>query len=141
MLFRSIKDAVHPGPVGQTVMAASIIADMVKKTQVSQIVIEATPGAPKSIGASAKVDGLTLADGKLTFTALENALPWVLPPDAAEGYALSKAGHRFSMEKVTVRNLKPGKYEMKIDGQAVGQWMDGQLALGVELEEIGRAHV
>ena len=30
------------------------------------------------------------------FTFAGNALPWVLPPEAAEGYELTKAGHRFS---------------------------------------------
>ena len=129
-----IKDAVHPGPVGQTVMAASIIADMVKKTQVSQIVIEAVPGGPKSIGASAKVDGLTLADGKLTFTALENALPWVLPPDAAEGVQLTALGHRYSNQKLTVRQLPQGKYTLSIDGTEVGRFTEAQLGSGVELE-------
>ena len=59
----------------------------------------------------------------------------MLPPDAAEGYALSKAAHHFSVDKLTVRDLKPGKYEVRIDGQPVGQWSEGQLAFGVELGE------
>ncbi len=129
-----IKDAVHPGPVGQTVMAASIIADMVKKTQVSQIVIEALPGGPKSIGASAKVDGLALADGELSFTALESALPWVLPPDAAEGVQITALGHRYSNQKVTVLQLPKGKYTLRIDGTEVGIFTEAQFARGVELQ-------
>jgi hypothetical protein len=40
-----------------------------------------------------------------------------------------------SNEKLTIRNLSPGKYEVKIDGTSIGQWTDGQLAFGVEIEE------
>jgi lysophospholipase L1-like esterase len=129
-----IKDAVHPGPVGQAVMAAAVISDMVKRSTVSQLVIDAVPGAPKSIGATAKIDELALAEGKLTFTALENALPWVLPPDAAEGVQLTALGHRYSNQKVTVLQLPKGKYALKIDGEEVGQFTDAQLARGVELQ-------
>ena len=52
----------------------------------------------------------------MSFTFTANALPWVLPPDAAEGPTLTHLGHRYGNEKLTVRNLKPGKYELKIDG-------------------------
>jgi hypothetical protein len=38
------------------------------------------------------------------------------------------------MEAFTARNLKPGKYELKIDGQSVGTWADTQLAFRLELE-------
>jgi hypothetical protein len=44
----------------------------------------------------------------------------VLPPEAAEGVALTKLGHKFSNEKLIAGNLKPGRYELKIDGTPVG---------------------
>jgi lysophospholipase L1-like esterase len=129
-----IKDAVHPGPVGQAVMAAAVISDMVKRTNVSQIDVEAAPGAPTAKAVNAKVDALTLDGGKVAFTALENALPWVLPPDAAEGAQLTALGHRYSNQKLIVRLLPKGKYQVSIDGAAVGQYTDAQLARGVELQ-------
>jgi hypothetical protein len=70
----------------------------------------------------------------VSFKLAANALPWVLPPDAAEGYALTKAGHRFGAEKVTVLGLKAGNYDLKIDGQSIGQWNAEALARGVELQ-------
>ncbi len=42
--FTMIPDGVHPGPAGQTVMAAAIIDDMVKPSAVSRIVIEERNG-------------------------------------------------------------------------------------------------
>jgi len=77
---------------------------------------------------AAKGDGVS-------FSLLENALPWVLPADALAGAKMSSLGHRYGNEKVTVRNLKPGSYELKIDGNVIGKYTDGQLGFGVELEE------
>lgn len=128
-----IPDAVHPGPTGQVVMAAAVLEDMVARSSVSAITIQEKDG--KLVGNAGKNPVIDLQGGEtIRFTHTATALPWVLPPDAAEGYALAKAAHRFSVEKLTVRNLKPGNYEVKIDGQPVGQWSDGQLAMGVEMQ-------
>lgn len=129
-----IGDAVHPGAAGQTVMAAAIINDVVPKTVVSQTVVIADAAKPTSTAANAKLSDLKVEGGKVTFTLLANSLPWVLPPDTAEGQALTHLGHRNGNEKITVRQLPVGKYEVKIDGAAIGQFTDGQLASGVELE-------
>ena len=129
-----IGDAVHPGAVGQTVMAAAIINDAVPKTVVSQTTNVADATKPTSTAANAKVSDLKVDGGKVTFTLLANSLPWVLPPDTAEGQALTHIGHRNGNEKLTVRQLPVGKYELKIDGTPVGQLTDAQLAFGVELE-------
>lgn len=70
----------------------------------------------------------------MSFTFQANALPWVLPPDAAEGYKLTAAGHRNSAEVFAVRGLKPGKYELKIDGQPAGTWTESVLGFKIELQ-------
>ncbi len=129
-----IGDAVHPGPVGQTVMAAAIINDAVPKTVVSQTTIIAEAVKPTSTAANAKVSDLKVDGSKVSFTLLANALPWVLPPDTAEGQMLTHIGHRNGNEKLTVRQLPVGKYEVKIDGAPIGQFTDAQLGTGVELE-------
>ena len=129
-----IADAVHPGAVGQTVMATAIINDAVPKTVVSQTMIMADAAKPTSTAANAKVSDLKVDGGKVTFTLLANSLPWVLPPDTADGQKLTSLGHRYSNEKLTVRQLPAGKYELKIDGAPIGQFTEGQLTFGVELE-------
>ena len=40
-----------------------------------------------------------------------------------------------SAEKLAVRSLAPGTYELKIDGAAVGRWTDAELAAGIDLGE------
>jgi hypothetical protein len=87
--------------------------------------VKATRGVASNLQKTAK---------GVTFDFTGEALPWVLPPDAAAGYTLTHAGHRFSNEKVTVRDLPAGDYELKIDGNEVAKVTAGQLAFGVELE-------
>jgi lysophospholipase L1-like esterase len=129
-----IQDGVHPGPVGQTVMAVAIIDNIVPRTIVSKITVAEKDGKQAATGVNGTVTEFQSADDRISFTFAANALPWVLPPDAAEGPALTALGHRYGNEKFTVLNLKPGKYELKIDSTPIGQWTDAQLAFGVELE-------
>lgn len=132
--FTMIQDGVHPGAAGQAVMAVAIINDIVPKSSVSAIVIDEKAGKLAATAMGGKVADFNAGDA-ISFTFLAERLPWVLPPEAAEGYKLTHAGHRYSNEKITARGLKPGKYELKIDGQAVGTYASSQLAFGVELEE------
>ena len=129
-----IKDAVHPGPAGQFVMATALIGDIAPKSQVSAVTIFQKDGKWLSSTSNAKVSDLSGGD-KIAFTLKANALPWVVPAEAEEGNKLMHAGHKMSNEKLTVRNLAPGSYELTIDGAPIGKWTDGQLAFGVELEE------
>ncbi len=135
--YTLIKDAVHPDAPGQVVMAVAILNDMVPKSAVSQIIVAAQPKTGKlgATAANGKVSDFQHDGDKISFNFKANALPWVLPPDAAEGYKLTHAGHRNGNEKIIVRNLPAGKYALHIDGEFVGTYLDGQLAFGVELEE------
>ncbi len=133
--FTLIKDAVHPDAPGQLVMAASIINDAVRKSPVSQVTASLADDGVKVTAGNGKVTDAKRNDAGLSFTFEANSLPWVVPPEAADGFKLTHAGHRYSNEKVTARNLKPGKYDVKIDGEVVGTYTEGQLAFGVELEE------
>lgn len=132
--FIIIPDAVHPGAPGHVIMATAIINDMCPRGPVSAITVQDKAGKLAPAAVNGKIADFQASDDKVSFTFTANALPWVLPEDAALGYKLTSAGHRYSNEKVTFRNLKPGKYELKIDGQSVGTWPDSQLAFGVELE-------
>jgi lysophospholipase L1-like esterase len=129
-----IKDAVHPGATGQVVMAAALIADAFPKTQVCGITISQKDGKWVVAVSNGKVTDSSELE-KHAVTIKSNALPWVLPTDAAEGYKLVHAGHRMSNEKFTVRNLSPGSYEVRIDGSPIGKWTEAQLGSGVEIEE------
>jgi len=129
-----IKDAVHPGPTGQCVMACAILNDMVKKLPVSRTVVSETNGQTSAKATNGTVTNFNSDSSKISFTLTAGALPWVLPPDAAEGVKLTNAGHRFSAERLIIHSLKSGKYDLKIDGQSVGTYTADQLEAGIELE-------
>ncbi|NLX99405.1 MAG: SGNH/GDSL hydrolase family protein [Rhodopirellula sp.] len=132
--FTLIPDAVHPAASGQVVMAAAVVNDICPRTSVSAITIQEKGGKLAAVAANGKVTDFQADNDAVRFTFTANALPWVLPPDALPGYQLVRAGHKYSMEGFSARNLKPGKYELKIDGQSVGMWADTQLAFRLELE-------
>lgn len=132
--FTLIKDGVHPDAPGQVVMAAAVINDMVARSMVSKVEIDVA-AQPKSKVANGKVTELAKTDNGVSFTLEANSLPWVLPSEASLGAKLTKIGHKFSNEKLIVRALATGSYELKIDGKPVGTYTDAQLSTGIELQE------
>lgn len=132
--FTLIRDAVHPDAPGQVVMATAILADIGPKGMVSSITVQQKAGKLAALAGGGKIADFAVDGDNVRFTFTANALPWVLPPEAMPGYQLLHAGHRYSNEAISFKNLKPGKYELKIDGQSVGVWTDAQLAFRVELE-------
>ena len=133
--FTMIPDGVHPGPTGQVVMATAILEDIVPRSQCTQILVDDKAGKLTPTANGGKITDFNGTDTNVSFTFAAEKLPWVLPPDAQDGYKMTHAGHHYSNEKVSVRGLKPGKYDLKIDGETIGSYASGQLAFGVELEE------
>jgi lysophospholipase L1-like esterase len=133
-----IPDTVHPTATGHAIMAAAFINDTVFCPPVSEILI-----TKKDNQWMATVGNGELSDVQggetITFTFKAQSLPWVLPPEADEGRKLVplafKKPPKLSSERLAVRNLAPGKYELKIDGESVGQWTDAELAAGIDLGE------
>jgi len=86
-----------------------------------------------------EVSELRGGDDKLAFTFAADSLPWVLPPEADEGRKLISSAYKtppnLSSEKLAVRGLAAGSYELKIDGEVVGHWTDAELAIGIDLGE------
>jgi len=146
--FTMIPDGVHPASAGQVVMATALLEDIVPRSQCTQITIDQKDGKLTPTANGGKITEFNGGDS-VSFTFAADRLPWVVPPrketdpkgpanlvtDATEGYKLTHAGHHYSNEKVSVRGLKPGKYDLKIDGTTIGTYQAGQLAFGVELEE------
>jgi len=133
--FTVIPDAVHPDANGQAIMAFSLLEQMNSLRQVSGVTANRVRGKWRvSGGKTGEITDVEGDEDGVAFTFKAPALPWVLPPEAARGYALTKAGHKMSNERLVVRGLKPGKYELKIDGVIVGQYTHAQLGSKVELQ-------
>jgi lysophospholipase L1-like esterase len=131
-LFTLIGDAVHPEADGQLVMALALLSDIGAEPLVSSLhavrdgrrwTVHARNGSVSDI-----------EDGSLAFTFKASALPWVVPEDAAQGFALAEAGAKMSRETFRVSGLKPGRYELRIDDEAVGVYDWTDLGAGIDLQ-------
>ncbi len=134
--FTLIRDAVHPGPDGQLIMAAAIINDLGLPRQVSNIAISLSPeGKPRVRAAGGEVTDLSATDDGLAFTFTAKALPWVVPEEARLGAKLCRLGHRLGKEGLEIHGLRPGQYALFIDDVEVGRYSSEALERHIELQE------
>lgn len=139
-------DPVHPNPVGQLLMAASILASLHAPAQVSSAVLD---GGSGRILASehCRISKIVRGPGSLAFTRLDEALPFPIADEARAAVRLTPSIGDLSLHLLQVRNLKPGTYRMSIDGTKVasvtstdleGGWNMGLLERG-PIADQGRA--
>ena len=134
--FTLIKDAIHPDPPGQVVMAFAMIDDLGLRSQLCNIRIQPLPnGSLKAFPAGGTVENLKMTDGGIEFDWTAKGLPWVLPEEAQPGATLLHLGHKASKEGLEVHGLKPGKYELMIDDVVVGTYADVALSRHIELQQ------
>lgn len=134
--FTLIRDAVHPDPPGQIVMAFAMIDDLGLRGPLSNIRIQPLAnGELKAFAAGGTVQDLKQTESGLEFNWIAKGLPWVLPEEAQSGAGLLKLGHKASREGLEIHGLKPGRYELSIDDQVVGTYPDVALSRHIELQE------
>ena len=130
-----LPDRVHPSAAGHMLMAATLLRAWGAPATVAQVEIDAAAKAVISAENTA-VSQLAGAGGELRWTQLDKALPLPLSVDDAEVELAQKAGADLASldrEPLAVRGLSAGRYELKIDGQSIGSFTDGELAKGVDL--------
>lgn len=133
--FTMIKDAIHPGALGQIVMAYAILNDMGVQRYVSNIRVGTNPKGKKgAFGRGGKLTEFTQDDEGLSFTWEADSLPMVLPEEAESGAKLLHLGHRLGKESIEIHDLQSGKYELSIDGVVVGKYPADRLAKHIEIQ-------
>ena len=133
--FTMVEDSVHPGPDGQLVMALAFLTDINADPVVSTINIVREKDKWSTKIEKGKLSQIKTTDDKIGFTFSADSLPWVVPAEAALGYRISGAGRKMSRETIRIVGLKPGKYELRIDGNKVGTYGYAEFAGGVQLQE------
>lgn len=128
------KDRVHPRDPGGYVMAAKFIEDLGEPKFVSRMEFDA---AKKSLEESfnADVSGLKFDGGKISFTALEAALPYPTTKEKDEYDKVINFLPEYNREILRIKNLEAGKYSLSIDGKKVGEYDAGELSDGINLAE------
>lgn len=124
-------DAVHPGPPGQALMAASILKGLSFPTLVSAVEIDAAGG--KVVGATnCKVENVAAKDGGVSFSRLDEALPF-FPADAKGILASTPILDELNKYTLKVTGLAAGNYEVRIGGKKVATHTAAELAAGTNL--------
>lgn len=132
---RIIPDRVHPGPAGHLIMAAEILRAWKAPAVVSAVRIDAATGKAVETKNTA-VTGLQKNGGSWQWTQLDESLPMpVAWDDPVMKLAVDSSDFiaAFNQQPLAVAGLAAGKYDLKIDGQAVGSFSSEELAAGVNL--------
>lgn len=132
---RIVPDRIHPGPGGHLVMTEALLEAWHAPSSVSAVEIDA---AAKRVAGSdhAAVSDLQSADGGIGWSELDQALPMPIDFDD-KVVALSVRSSSFvqslDQEPLKVTGLISARYELKIDGDRVGEFSREQLGEGVNL--------
>jgi hypothetical protein len=131
-------DAVHPGPPGQALMAASILKAMKFPHLVSSMDIMLKPDLPGVLAKNCKYAnlGVKFDNGgpaiEASFMRQDLALPF-FPEQAKSILKWTPLLEEMNDYGLKVAGLKAGKYDVKLGGKQVASFTDAELAKGVNL--------
>ncbi len=155
-------DRVHPGALGNTLMAHLFLEAQGLPGLISDIVVDAERGEVIRME-NATARELQVDAGIISFTLAENALPMPFDTAARQALRLSVENEllkamaamaepwrahvspgwdavpwrdRLHRQMLTVTGLPEGEYELLIDEQPVGRWWHDDLAIGVNLSGV-----
>ena len=121
-------DPVHPGPVGQTNMAAVILAGLKAEGEVSSATINADGKVTEA--KRCQITEVSAKDGKLSFTRLDETGSWPIVPAAKSALELLPDTLKLSQYLLRVAGLAEGSYRVNINGQPAATVSANKLAAG-----------
>jgi lysophospholipase L1-like esterase len=124
-------DAVHPGPIGHTVMAWAILKGLGANGLVSRIELDVPSKRIKTEGCQAKrleVNGTTVS-----FEREDEALPMPIDEKARAALKLAPILEELDRYELQVTGLPAGNYQLSIDSEPVGKATSEELAQGWNL--------
>jgi lysophospholipase L1-like esterase len=133
-----IPDRVHPGPAASLLMAEALL----KSWNTPAIVTEADIDAESlTVGRTIRtqVHSILRTRGVLSWTQNDAALPFPVDwQDAAVSVAAYSSDFipAIDDQPLRVKNLKPGDYSLRIDGQEIASYPADQFARGINLSAL-----
>ncbi len=124
-------DAVHPGPPGQALMAASILKGLSFPSLVSSAEIDAAGGEVVT-AKNCTIENVAKKEGGLSFSRLDAALPF-FPADAVSILPHAPILEELNDYRLKVTGLAAGKYEVRVGGKKIAELTHEQLATGANL--------
>jgi len=125
-------DSVHPGPIGHTVMAWAVLKGLGAPALVSRADID-VPSQKCVAAERCWVRNLSVADGKISFDRLDDALPMPVDARAEPALRLAPVLDDLSRYELRVSGLPAGAYQVQIDGESAGEVSSEQLSKGWNL--------
>ena len=130
-----IPDRIHPGPAASLLMAEALLKSWNAPAIVTEVAIDAeSETATRTV--RTEVHSILRAGGMLSWTQNDVALPfpvdWQDSPVSVAAYS-SDFIPAIDDQPLRVRNLKPGDYTLKIDGQEITTYPADQFARGINL--------
>jgi hypothetical protein len=125
-------DAVHPGPIGHTVMAWAVLKGLGATAMVSRAEINASSlktGATESC----RIEKIAKVDGGLSFDRVDEALPMPIDERAEAALKLAPVLEDLDRLELRVTDLPAGNYTVTIDGEPAGKVTAEDLAKGWNL--------
>jgi endoglucanase len=126
------RDRVHPGDAGHFVIATILLKAQQMPQYVSKTSIGADSGTLREAW-NCKISNLQASRDAVSFDSLEAALPFPVAPAAAKALDWVPFVEELNQQRLAIDGLNPGVYELRIDGQPVGQWNAETLKAGVNL--------
>lgn len=126
------QDRVHPGDVGQMVMAYLYLKAQGVPALVSSVSLDGVAGTVVEC-ANAEVSEVDMADGRIAFTIAAKALPMPVEDSAKPALELVPLIQDLNQEILQVKLEGAGRMSLAIDGEKVGEYSREELAAGVNL--------
>ena len=125
-------DAVHPGPIGHTVMAWAILRGLGAPALVSRLAVDSAAQKVTTTD-HCRAEDLKVSAGSISFDRVDEALPMPIDERAGPALKLAPILEDLSRYELQITGLTGAAYELTIDGQGVLRSSGAELAEGVNL--------
>lgn len=123
--FINTSDRVHPQNLGGFVIMAKLVSDFDESRLVSLLNINAKD--KNTFAYNAGISDLKISPTEVSFSALENALPFPTTDEMDEADRVLAFLDKYNKQILIVDNLPKGEWELSIDGEKIGKFTNRQL--------------
>ena len=126
------KDRIHPQAAGHMVMAYLFLSQTKAPKEVWTLTIDTRKKSTET-QQNCMVSVLVVKSGKITFKNKEFALPFPKVEVAKEAYDLVPFTDSLNQQILKINQLEKGKYRLKINNIAVGEYNNADFEKGINL--------
>jgi lysophospholipase L1-like esterase len=124
-------DGVHTSPAGGLLMAHTILTGLHAPAEVSNFQVDVAK--PSVVVGNCEIDRPEYTADHVSFGRTDKAVPLPVLKEWRDLLPYVDQLKDLNMYGLTVKGLKPGKYELRIDGQPVATYSADDLAAGVNV--------